>query len=164
MALNMATEVETATPRTNPYSMGTQAQSALSQKKTWLSRHYFSGRRSQQPQPGQETGSLSRQTSQRSRASSRGQTKWWQIRLFRGMIDDLKRRTPYYWSDWTDAWDYRVVPATIYMYFAKYDLWAGSLFMLRFSFLVCTSLTFHIFFHSFNKSTRPRQHCRSSPP
>lgn len=36
------------------------------------------------------------------------------------MIDDVKRRGPYYWSDWADAWDYRVVPATIYMYFAKY--------------------------------------------
>lgn len=36
------------------------------------------------------------------------------------MIDDVKRRAPYYLSDWTDAWDYRVVPATVYMYFAKY--------------------------------------------
>jgi len=36
------------------------------------------------------------------------------------MIDDVKRRAPYYWSDWKDAWDYRVVPATVYMYFAKY--------------------------------------------
>ena len=46
--------------------------------------------------------------------------RWWRIRLFRGMINDVKRRAPYYWSDWTDAWDYRVVPATVYMYFAKY--------------------------------------------
>ena len=38
---------------------------------------------------------------------------------FRGMINDLRRRAPYYWSDWRDAWDYRVVPATVYMYFAK---------------------------------------------
>lgn len=36
------------------------------------------------------------------------------------MVNDVKRRAPYYWSDWTDAWDYRVVPATVYMYFAKY--------------------------------------------
>jgi hypothetical protein len=42
------------------------------------------------------------------------------VRLFRGMINDIKRRAPFYWSDWRDAWDYRVVPATIYMYFAKY--------------------------------------------
>lgn len=45
--------------------------------------------------------------------------KWWKIHLFRGMINDLRRRAPYYWSDWRDAWDYRVVPATVYMYFAK---------------------------------------------
>lgn len=44
---------------------------------------------------------------------------WWKIHLFRGMINDIRRRLPYYISDWTDAWDYRVVPATIYMYFAK---------------------------------------------
>lgn len=50
----------------------------------------------------------------------RGQ-RWWKIRLFKGMINDVKRRAPYYASDWLDAWDYRVVPATVYMYFAKYD-------------------------------------------
>jgi hypothetical protein len=47
--------------------------------------------------------------------------QWWKIRLFRGMINDVRRRAPYYWSDWKDAWDYRVVPATVYMYFAKYE-------------------------------------------
>lgn len=36
------------------------------------------------------------------------------------MINDIRRRAPFYLSDWTDAWDYRVVPATVYMYFAKY--------------------------------------------
>jgi hypothetical protein len=36
------------------------------------------------------------------------------------MANDIRRRAPFYWSDWTDAWDYRVVPATVYMYFAKY--------------------------------------------
>jgi hypothetical protein len=36
------------------------------------------------------------------------------------MINDIRRRAPFYWSDWRDAWDYRVVPATVYMYFAKY--------------------------------------------
>ncbi|CAG8288235.1 unnamed protein product [Penicillium olsonii] len=46
-------------------------------------------------------------------------SKWWHVHLFRGMVNDVKRRAPYYWSDWTDAWDYRVVPATIYMYFAN---------------------------------------------
>lgn len=53
-------------------------------------------------------------------ARSKHTPKWWKIRLFRGMINDVRRRAPYYWSDWTDAWDYRVVPATVYMYFAKW--------------------------------------------
>ncbi|KAL7625046.1 hypothetical protein AAE478_004260 [Parahypoxylon ruwenzoriense] len=44
---------------------------------------------------------------------------WWKIHFFRGMVNDVRRRVPYYWSDWRDAWDYRVVPSTIYMYFAK---------------------------------------------
>ena len=46
------------------------------------------------------------------------------------MIDDVKRRAPYYLSDWTDAWDYRVVPATVYMYFAKYVAQAQILMRL----------------------------------
>ncbi|KAI1462336.1 HCO3 transporter family-domain-containing protein [Annulohypoxylon moriforme] len=44
---------------------------------------------------------------------------WWKIHLFRGMVNDLRRRAPYYLSDWLDAWDYRVVPSTVYMYFAN---------------------------------------------
>lgn len=55
-----------------------------------------------------------------SASTQSSQSKWWRIRFFRGMINDVKRRAPYYWSDWTDAWDYRIVPATVYMYFAKY--------------------------------------------
>ena len=59
---------------------------------------------------------------------SSGRDKWWKIHLFRGMVKDVRRRAPYYWSDWRDAWDYRVVPATIYMYFAKY----GWIFLVAF--------------------------------
>ncbi|KAG9197336.1 hypothetical protein G6514_001859 [Epicoccum nigrum] len=44
---------------------------------------------------------------------------WWKTTLFSGMINDVKRRAPFFWSDWKDAWDYRVVPATVYMYFAN---------------------------------------------
>ncbi|KAK4137561.1 hypothetical protein BT67DRAFT_415027 [Trichocladium antarcticum] len=44
---------------------------------------------------------------------------WWKIRLFRGMVNDVRKRAPYYASDWTDAWNYRVVPATVYMFFAN---------------------------------------------
>lgn len=57
-----------------------------------------------------------------SASAQSSQSKWWRIRFFRGMMNDVKRRAPYYWSDWTDAWDYRIVPATVYMYFAKYVL------------------------------------------
>lgn len=35
------------------------------------------------------------------------------------MANDIRRRAPYYMSDWLDAWNYRVIPATVYMYFAK---------------------------------------------
>ncbi|KAI5921374.1 HCO3 transporter family-domain-containing protein [Camillea tinctor] len=53
------------------------------------------------------------------RSSRRGHDRWWKIHLFRGMVNDVRRRAPYYWSDWRDAWDYRVVPSTVYMYFAN---------------------------------------------
>ena len=57
---------------------------------------------------------------------------WWKIRLFRGIVNDIRRRAPYYWSDWVDAWDYRVIPATVYMYFVRrrkeWD-WSGVMLM-----------------------------------
>lgn len=37
-----------------------------------------------------------------------------------GIILDIQARTPWYLSDWTDAWNYRVVPATALIFFAKY--------------------------------------------
>lgn len=37
-----------------------------------------------------------------------------------GIILDVRARTPWYLSDWTDAWNYRVVPATALIFFAKY--------------------------------------------
>lgn len=61
---------------------------------------------------------LGREDSRRSYSTTSG-ASWWKVHLFRGMVNDIKRRAPFYWSDWTDAWDYRVVPATVYMYFAK---------------------------------------------
>jgi hypothetical protein len=47
-------------------------------------------------------------------ASSKDERKleWYQY-LGRGMYMDVKSRLPYYVSDWTDAWNYRVVPATL---------------------------------------------------
>lgn len=37
-----------------------------------------------------------------------------------GVWNDICSRIPYYASDWTDAWNYRVVPATALIFFAKY--------------------------------------------
>src|SRR5271170_2886924 len=42
------------------------------------------------------------------------------VHPFRGMWNDVRRRAPYYLSDWTDAWTYRVIPSTFDMYFKKY--------------------------------------------
>lgn len=36
-----------------------------------------------------------------------------------GIYRDVTGRLPYYISDWTDSWNYRVVPATVYMYFCN---------------------------------------------
>ncbi|KAF2139501.1 uncharacterized protein K452DRAFT_274829 [Aplosporella prunicola CBS 121167] len=55
----------------------------------------------------------------RATASTHKHVPWWQIRWGRGMVNDVRRRAPFYVSDFTDAWDYRVVPATVYMYFAN---------------------------------------------
>ncbi|KAK4242288.1 HCO3 transporter family-domain-containing protein [Achaetomium macrosporum] len=46
-------------------------------------------------------------------------SRWWKVHLFRGMVNDIRKRAPYYVSDWVDAWNYRVVPATVYMFFAN---------------------------------------------
>ncbi|KAI1325351.1 HCO3 transporter family-domain-containing protein [Xylariaceae sp. FL0255] len=58
-------------------------------------------------------------TASSSRKTRSSMPRWWKIHLFRGIVNDIRRRAPYYWSDWRDAWDYRVVPATVYMYFAN---------------------------------------------
>lgn len=73
-------------------------------------------------QHGEATGPMPRDPESQEHPGQNPPVKtdaWWTIHLFRGMVNDLRRRAPYYASDWTDAWDYRVVPATIYMYFAN---------------------------------------------
>ena len=35
------------------------------------------------------------------------------------MRRDIAARAPYYISDWTDAWNYRVIPATLFIFFAN---------------------------------------------
>lgn len=90
--------------------------------------HVRPGSASGGPALSNMAGGLKRKLS-RTSAASRA-PRWWKIRLFRGMANDVRRRAPFYWSDWRDAWDYRVVPATIYMYFAKYALSFFFLFFL----------------------------------
>lgn len=106
-----------------------------SRRRSWQSQHIPSIRsgRSHHGPPQEHRESLTREHTRASTSASAKSAKWWRIRFFRGMINDVKRRAPYYWSDWIDAWDYRIVPATVYMYFAKY-VWP-SVYHLCFSFL-----------------------------
>lgn len=46
-------------------------------------------------------------------------TKLRRTRLGSGIYNDVRSRLPYYASDWTDAWNYRVVPAVVLIFFAK---------------------------------------------
>jgi boron transporter len=107
-------------PGTAASHLRTSTRSPRPQRKPWQSRRAqsFRSTQSQTCPVREEEVTLSRT---QSRASTIRKRKWWKIRLFRGMVNDVRRRAPFYWSDWKDAWDYRVVPATVYMYFAKYD-------------------------------------------
>lgn len=121
----MTTQTELITPSSSRTVPGVRRRSSShsTQPKPWqhpTRRPSFHSSHSR-PDP-EEIQHLSQHLSRQSTRGSRRRTpKWYKIRWFRGMIDDVKRRAPYYWSDWKDAWDYRVVPATVYMYFAKYD-------------------------------------------
>lgn len=42
------------------------------------------------------------------------------LKVGAGIWNDIRSRIPYYTSDWTDAWNYRVIPATTLIFFAKY--------------------------------------------
>ncbi|MCJ1479484.1 hypothetical protein MMC13_008170 [Lambiella insularis] len=92
--------------------------SSSKRKKPWQRRMHSFHAQSRLHDDSEEN--LSREASNTpTTASALPPKKWWKIHLFRGMVNDLQRRAPYYWSDWRDAWDYRVVPATVYMYFAN---------------------------------------------
>ena len=45
---------------------------------------------------------------------------WIPTFIGRGIISDIRARTPYYASDWLDAWNYRVIPAIVLIFFAKW--------------------------------------------
>jgi hypothetical protein len=42
-----------------------------------------------------------------------------QVKIGAGIVRDIRARAPWYWSDWKDAWNYRVIPATALVFFAK---------------------------------------------
>ncbi|KAG7288971.1 hypothetical protein NEMBOFW57_005331 [Staphylotrichum longicolle] len=72
------------------------------------------------PGPGVGAGAETRHDGAPERTRNHNKREpWWKIHLFRGMVNDIRKRAPYYLSDWTDAWNYRVVPATVYMFFAN---------------------------------------------
>jgi hypothetical protein len=41
------------------------------------------------------------------------------VKIGAGIVRDIRARAPWYWSDWKDAWNYRVLPATALVFFAK---------------------------------------------
>lgn len=141
-ALNPVSSFHSATS-SGPSAGGPGGPSGPSRKKRWqaprfslLSRgsrssnhhphpHHSSNNglhRNEQHQHEQQQQLSPEQTRTSNATAMTARSRWWRVRLFRGMINDIKRRAPFYWSDWRDAWDYRVVPATVYMYFAKYGL------------------------------------------
>src|ERR1700743_2243768 len=120
----MSTQTEIITPsssRTAPH-VRRRSSSPSMQKKPWQPPHRPSFHSSHSRPDPEELRRLSEHvTRQTTRSSHRREAKWYKIRWFKGITDYVKRRAPSYGSDWRDAWDYRVVPATVYMYFAKYE-------------------------------------------
>lgn len=53
-----------------------------------------------------------------SRSAKPAVKRKWYTWIGRGMYLDVKRRIPYIKSDWTDAWNYRVIPATFVSVFS----------------------------------------------
>ncbi|KAK0187152.1 anion exchanging protein [Armillaria mellea] len=43
----------------------------------------------------------------------------WLTTLGSGIVLDIRARAPHFLSDWTDAWNYRVIPATALIFFAN---------------------------------------------
>ncbi|WVQ70756.1 hypothetical protein IAR50_000278 [Cryptococcus sp. DSM 104548] len=50
---------------------------------------------------------------------SKQDNRTWISWLGRGMRRDVMNRLPWYWSDWADAWNYRVIPSTWFIFFAN---------------------------------------------
>ncbi|TVY44516.1 putative transporter, partial [Lachnellula occidentalis] len=113
-------------PTALPHSQSQSPQA----RKSWRERFNFLASSTSTPSPPSIPEDLRHESTRSSGRRGNGEVnargdgnghvkRWWKIRLFRGMVLDVRRRAPYYVSDWADAWDYRVVPATVYMYFAN---------------------------------------------
>jgi hypothetical protein len=109
----MTPPAETLTVPTE--SHGLTMRNSASPNRSWTSRVLPASKRN----ASADNGNLSREHTNAPRRSAAKKSAWWKTRLLSGMINDIRRRAPFYWSDWKDAWDYRVVPATVYMYFAN---------------------------------------------
>ncbi|PGH19347.1 hypothetical protein AJ80_03987 [Polytolypa hystricis UAMH7299] len=120
---HFSSAAQTTTTTTGQQKKPWRSQSISSSLRSGRSRQHQHQRASVEMQRLSQDNTTERQ--QREEATTTTTTmpttaeKWWKIHFFRGMVNDIKRRAPYYVSDWTDAWDYRVVPATVYMYFAN---------------------------------------------
>ncbi|KIY69845.1 hypothetical protein CYLTODRAFT_442375 [Cylindrobasidium torrendii FP15055 ss-10] len=69
--------------------------------------------------PSESTSPSATATLDDSQQKNRGPVIRWFTKLGSGIVLDIKARAPYYPSDWTDAWNYRVVPATALIFFAN---------------------------------------------
>ena len=63
--------------------------------------------------------STSRSSSTTLRRKKKTFPRWFPTFIGRGIVRDIRARTPYYASDWIDAWNYRVIPAIVLIFFAK---------------------------------------------
>ncbi|TBU25500.1 anion exchanging protein [Dichomitus squalens] len=70
---------------------------------------------SKQTPPATVSPSPSPSSTSRTRTLPRWVPTW----IGRGIIRDVRARAPYYVSDWTDAWNYRVIPAIVLIFFAN---------------------------------------------
>jgi hypothetical protein len=90
-------------------------------KRTWRSKHVLGSVRTASESRERLSYETDRRSRSRTAAESLKRGRWWHVRLFRGMINDIRRRAPFYLSDWTDAWTYRVVPSTgVFLFFFQY--------------------------------------------
>ncbi|KAL8806837.1 MAG: hypothetical protein Q9182_001097 [Xanthomendoza sp. 2 TL-2023] len=102
-------------PHLHPASTSSPESDSTRKKRHWHSRQPFiSSSMSANQGRGEALGREG--SGAPSNTSSTRVPKWWKVRLFKGITNDIRRRAPYYWSDWKDAWDYRVIPATVYIW------------------------------------------------